>query len=180
MLVFLFIYSCGTRGYELNEEEVILQTLDVAIDSITFGALDSAVLVHSEKYPDNVKKTSLEAFLKKESKVDEQERIVVEKLLFLMQDSVKIKFDDFMFKHNLITENEERSKDSRYFGNISLSNPIVSKNGNIACYYLAINCFKINESGCSVGYLITVDKKDDIWSLRNFYQLWYGSAWKKV
>lgn len=176
-ILFLISYSCKLRDNESTNNEIILRTLNVAIDSITYGSLDSVVLIHKEKYPDNIKEITLKSFLAKGSKIDSEERRLFEKLLFQIKDSVKLALNNYRFKHNLITE------DTRYsnsFGYVNLSNPIVNDNGSLACYYLAINCLQVNEDGCSVGFLILVEKEGENWKLKKPYQLWTGGSWEEV
>jgi hypothetical protein len=180
LILFLISYSCIIKDNDVKSNEIILQTIGEAIDSITYGALDSAILVHTEKYPDNIKEITVKSFLEKESKIDFEEKEILGKLLFAIQDSVKVKLNNYKFKHNFITEDAKYYNHSSYFGYINLSNPIENNNSSLACYYLAINCFQINEAGCSVGFLILAERQGVDWKLKKHYPLWTGSSWEKI
>ncbi len=177
------LIGCGS-GNEIKKDNIILQTIGVAIDSITYGALDSSVFVHAEKYPDKIKHLSLEALLKRKS-LGEAEASIAKKLLNKTDDSVELKFDNaHMFRQNVIiekiTDEYFYSKNPHYFGTINLTNPIVSDDGLLACYYFAINCPPaVQEDGCSLGFLIISERTEaNFWKLKSYHQLWTGSAWQ--
>jgi len=175
----LIVFSCDIKRTDASKFEVVVQTVGYAIDSMTFGALDSVILIHKEKYPDKIKRMSIEAFLSTDPKINVNDRQLIEALLISVNDSVTVRTANIHSKHNLISEDIAYFDDPRYFGTISLSNPVMNENETLACYYLALNCFKINESGCSVGYLIIGEKFNGGWRVKRSFSLWIGSNFYK-
>jgi hypothetical protein len=180
ILPVLLLSACLEK--EVIEQTMVMQTVGVALDSITFGALDSATLNHVEKYPNRIKKITLERFIKDATNLNESQKALLKILSHNIQDSVTIVFQNYRFKHNLIIEDDFQTikYDSSYFGSINLSNPVIDLDEEIGYYYLAINCFKFNVDGCSVGYLIYVGKKNNKWHVLRTYQLWVGEAMKPL
>ncbi len=180
IILALMLYACLEK--EDDVQDIVMQTVGVALDSITFGALDSATLNHVEKYPNRIKKVTLDRFIKDATNLSGSHREILKILSNKIQDSVTIVFQDFRFKHNRIIEDDFQTieYDSSYFGSINMSNPVIDLEEGIGYYYLALNCFKYNVDGCSVGYLIYVGKENGKWRVLKTHQLWVGEVLKPL
>lgn len=179
-MLFIMLSACLEK--EIVEQAFVMQTVGVALDSITFGALDSATLNHVEKYPNRIKKVTLDRFIKDAKNLSSSQIALLKTLSNKIQDSVTIVLQGYRFKHNLIIEDDFQAieYDSSYFGSINMSNPVIDLEEEIGYYYLALNCFKYNVDGCSVGYLIYVGKGNGKWRVLKTHQLWVGEAMKPL
>ncbi|MCE2998077.1 MAG: hypothetical protein ACK5PC_00390 [Cyclobacteriaceae bacterium] len=180
IILAFILYACLEK--QDHGQDIVMQTVGVALDSITFGALDSATLNHVEKYPNRIKKVTLDRFIKDATNLSGSQIALLKTLSNKIQDSVTIVFQDYRFKHNLIIEDDFQTieYDSSYFGSINMSNPVIDLEEEIGYYYLALNCFKYNVDGCSVGYLIYVGKENGKWRVLRTYQLWVGEMMKPL
>lgn len=165
----ILIQACANNQNELKHEAIIIETIDSAINYFSFNELDSAILIHTEFYPDNAKILSIG---KIKSEIDREMIPLVEKLEEKLKDSVLFKFHEFKFKNNLIIENNANNEGyfshPNYFGTINISDPAISTDGKFACYYLGINC----DEDCSRGFLVITGKANEKWRVKKQIQVW--------
>lgn len=173
LFTLIAVLSCDENKTKDFKNDVILQTIDSAINNFTYNSLDSQLLTHEEYYKSKVKGLVIRKLLERDSNsFSKEELIIIKKLQKTANDTVKFKFKEpFHFKNNVIIEAESYSSDSIPFGFIRLTDPQIYAD-TLACYYLDLNCFEIAGS-CSVGYLVMVSRrKEEKWKLYRIIELW--------
>lgn len=168
------LLCCQKEQKASNKESdlVILQTLDSALNLATYDALDSALLGHFDFFPDTLRFLSsarLNLALKSDSVMSNEERELTQSLVQKILDSVNFAFEEpYVFKHNKIinaTGVKSIIKQKGYFGSLNLSDPVVSKEKNLACYYFALNCIPPRPDGCTFSCAVYCIKKNDRWKV---------------
>ena len=95
--VILLIIGFGcSYTQKVNPSAIIFDTVGNAIDKMTYNTLDSVIFIHTEHYPDNLKRFSLDRL--KDGGLDSTEKRLKDKLKSSVMDSVDLKFKGFEFK----------------------------------------------------------------------------------
>lgn len=179
--VFILLVNFSCSDERIDERKIIIeQTLSNSLDTLLIQRLDSSLLIHFE-FKSKIRLVYLNSFLdKNEQKLSNDEKGLVQVMISQKGESSELyRFENFKFRTNHIIEDSPQNKsfynDKNYFGTLNLSTPLVNSEGNLACYYLAINCVE-RYPNCSMGALIFVRKSSDlIWSIDKIFPLWEGT-----
>lgn len=158
--------------------KIILQTLDSALNLATYDVLDSALLGHFDFFPDSLRFWSaarLNYALKSDSVMSNEVRQLTKGLVQKILDSVNFVFEEpYYFKHNkIINARGVKSiiKQKGYFGSLNLSDPVVSNDKGLACYYFALNCIPPRPNGCTFSCAVYCIRKNDQWKVNYVLRL---------
>ncbi len=180
-LIFILLVNFSCSNERIDERKIIIdQTLSKSLDTLLIQRLDSSLLIHFE-FESKIRVVYLNSFLgKNEQKLTDDEKGLVQVMISQKGELRELyRFENFKFRTNHIIEDSPQNKsfynDKKYFGTLNLSTPLVNSKGNLASYYLAINCSG-RYPNCSIGALIFVRKSSDlIWSIDKIFPLWEGT-----
>jgi hypothetical protein len=174
-LVALSMVSCHESQRASIDNDPFKQLLICAFDSLKNAYdFDSKFLVHSEFYPDNLKKESinrLSTFLSKDSLIlAKNELQLLQELMLIANDSVMPGFNEIDIDgiKLLFYEADSLFRHHEYFGTFSMTNLVIDDSANRCSFYLAINC----GNNCSRGFIFFGKRKASQWELESVYQVW--------
>jgi hypothetical protein len=171
---FLVGIAIGCTSFEdSNDDEIIDQTIDSLFSYLpeVLAKKNQIVLLHKERYPNKLKRLSLEYIL--ESKDFEDRRDLLKELLLHVNDSVRYFFNTRRYPNGILIDEysaviKTKVDYSAYSGIISLSNSV--RKNKEGCYLFSIDC----GNGCSFGSLVTVYNHDNYWKIKKVSVLWGG------
>ncbi|HQQ98969.1 MAG TPA: hypothetical protein PLX35_16975 [Cyclobacteriaceae bacterium] len=172
----LFVLACTNNRRDHLANLVIDQTIDSVLSFATQGITGTAILIHSEYYPNELKTGTVVSVFESKEFIIETERKVIEDLIKLTYDSVKFQFSVYKRALNgdtivIFEEGSAQSEfylDPNYRGSINITD--ASYNEKFGCYYFAYNC----GNGCSRGYFVSVRKNDELWVIDRIIPVWRG------
>lgn len=169
----LFCCKDDSHSSREVEEQVILQTLDSALLDATLGDLDSVIIQHFNFFPDKLRTISSDILNKTIDTIgmEKQDSIISKRLVEKISDTI-VHFSfkrPYFFETNKIVERKKEiklTKHKNYFGTICLSDPVLNKDKNLACYYYSLNCWPVELSGCTFSSIVFCEKKNQLWEVR--------------